>query len=209
MIVMTIVCIFPIALIRAMPYNDHDLSTFLSFSSATECPPPCFFGIRPGVTRADDALKILQQHDWISDARMNASGRGYGDIRWAWSGAQPSLIDTTRPMRMTFYWDREDPNTARPEDSVIETISFYTHVRIYDAQSWYGDPDAGAASVNINDLIGYMAAYNGRASMFHLSTALPCPMNLLTFWEARTKITMSIGHLSGQQVPLSALIKTC
>jgi hypothetical protein len=204
---LTFVCILPIALIPALPYDDHDLSEF--FTAAIDCPLPCFLGVRPGITQAAEALELLRQHEWISDVNMNASGRGYGDIRWNWSGAQSSLIDTARPVRMTFYWDREDPTPARPEDALIETISFYTHVRIYNAQTWYGDPDAGSVTVSVDDLISYMAAYFGQASMLHVSAALSCPLNLMTYWEARAKITMSIGYISRHQVPLSALMDTC
>lgn len=204
---LTIVSILPIALIRALPYDDSDLRAFLA--PAADCSLPCFLGIRPGVTRVSDAVDLLRAHDWIDDPSMNAPGRGYGEIRWNWSGAQSRLIDTTRPARMTFYWDREDPTVARPEDSLIETISLYTHIRIHNAQAWYGDPDAGAANVRRDDLIGYIAVYYSQSSMLHLSAALPCPMNLLGFWEARTKITMSIGHIPGASVPLPALMATC
>ena len=204
---LSVVCLLPIMLIPALPRDNGGLSVFVT--SAMDCPLPCFLGVRPGVTPAAEALDMLRQHEWISNARMNASGRGYGDIRWDWSGAQPGLIDTSRPMRMTFYWDEEDPYLTGPEDAVIETISFYTSIRIYNVQTWYGDPDASAATVSVGDLMNYMAAYYGRSSMMYLSTVMACPTSLLSYWEARAKFTMSVGYLGDKHVPFASLMDTC
>ena len=189
--VLTIFCIVPVALIPTLSYDDRDLNAFLTVT--TDCILPCFIGVLPGVTLAGDALELLRQHEWIRDARMNASGQGYGDIRWDWSGAQPNLIDTN----------------LRPEESLIETISFYTHARIFDAQTWYGDPNASSVTMRADNLLGYAAAYYGQASMLHVSTSLPCPLNLMAYWEARAKITMTIGYITSQPVPLAALMDTC
>lgn len=204
---LTIACILPIALVRAIPYDDSAMRSFLTPS--TDCPMPCFLGIRPGVTHVDEALARLRGSAWISNVRMNASGSGYAEIRWDWSGAQSSLIDVTRPARITFYWDTEDSGITRPEDAIIETLSFYTHIRMYNAQAWFGDPDAGSANFRQDDLVGYTVAYHRPPSTLEISAALTCPMNLLAYWDAQTRISMSIGHITSQYVPLAALMSTC
>lgn len=74
-----------IALIRAQPYDDSELREFLTPPQG--CPAPCFMGIRPGVTRVDEALAILENHEWVSNVRVENK-----TIRWDWSGQQPKAF---------------------------------------------------------------------------------------------------------------------
>ena len=174
-----------------------------------DCASTCFIGIRPGVTTVQEALVILRDHEWIASPRLNASGRGYGDIRWDWSGLQPAWIDTAYPNRATFYWDQEDPIILNPEQSVIETLSLYTSIRMYNAQTWLGEPDSGTVSYHDDDTIGYAAAYHRVSSMIGISTQIPCPATLLSYWDARVKIMISIGRGSSQYVPPRDVINLC
>ncbi len=54
-----------IGIIRAQPYDDSELRAFLTPPSG--CAMPCFMGIRPGVTTADEAIAILEAHEWVSN----------------------------------------------------------------------------------------------------------------------------------------------
>lgn len=206
-LLLMIVFVSSVLVIHARPPDNTDVPALLTPSA--DCPAPCFLGVRPGDTTVADAITLLRAHEWIGEARVNAPGNGYADIRWTWSGQQPDLIDITRPARMTFYWSAEDPVLERPEEARIDLISFYTTIRMHNAQTWYGDPDSGAANFRLDDMLGYSAAYHNAGSTLGLSTAMPCPLTLLTYWEARVKITMTIGQGNSQFVPLPDLMQIC
>src|SRR5690349_20269941 len=94
--------LFPIALItvallliHAQPYDDHDLREILLPEG---CPAPCFMGIRPGVTTADEAAAILKSSKWIGKL-VDAGGYSLElrDLSWDWSDRKPTWIeDATR-----------------------------------------------------------------------------------------------------------------
>jgi hypothetical protein len=86
MSVLTALCLLPVLLIRAQPYDDHELRTVLTAPEG--CPAPCFIGIRPGVTPDEDAHAILKQSGWI---RPEPPLRP--PARWYWSGLHPDWID--------------------------------------------------------------------------------------------------------------------
>jgi hypothetical protein len=76
-----------IGLIRAQPYDDSDLRAFLTPPDG--CPMPCFIGIRPGVTTADEAIALLQASERIAEMNVNLhpdSGE-ITSVRWTWSDA--------------------------------------------------------------------------------------------------------------------------
>ncbi len=57
-----------VVLMRAVLYDDGGLPDLL-FPS--ECEMPCFLGIRPGVTTRDEAIAILESHEWIGEVTVN------------------------------------------------------------------------------------------------------------------------------------------
>jgi hypothetical protein len=90
MIVFTLILL----LVHAQPSDDADLHAFLMPPEG--CPAPCFMGIRPGFTSAEEAVRLLKMHTWVSQVRQP-----YASIlTWTWSGAQPALVDASRPGRL-------------------------------------------------------------------------------------------------------------
>jgi hypothetical protein len=80
------------AILRARPYDDSELRAFLRPSDG--CPAPCFMGIRPGITPFQEALSILQKHEWVK--RINTlvpASREWFSVTW--SGRQPDMIDVS------------------------------------------------------------------------------------------------------------------
>lgn len=69
----------------------------LILDGGEDCPMPCWAGIRPGVTSADEALNILYSHPWIGEVQIsdhlqlhyNSPNGQYG---WRWNGAQPAAL---------------------------------------------------------------------------------------------------------------------
>jgi len=80
-----------IGLIRSQPYDDSQLRAFLTPPDG--CPAPCFMGIRPGVTTADEAIAILENHHWVGNITINRNhAQHIRSIEWRWSGQKPSLL---------------------------------------------------------------------------------------------------------------------
>lgn len=75
-----------ISLIRAQPYDDSELREFLTPPQG--CPAPCFMGIRPGVTTVDEAVAILERHEWVGQIAFS----NYRNMTWMWNGKQPSIL---------------------------------------------------------------------------------------------------------------------
>jgi hypothetical protein len=91
----------------------------------------------------------------------------------------------------------------------IETLSVYTHIRMYQAQSWLGEPDNGTAAYTLEKNLGYSAVYNNAYGMVDLSTVLVCPVDLMTYWDARAKITLSWWRSSSPYVPPLDAVRIC
>jgi hypothetical protein len=79
-----------VALPRTRPYDDSALRAFLMLPN---CPLPCFMGIRPGVTTVDEAITILQNHDWVKNVLLEEGSFDPVYVTWEWSGVQPAFIN--------------------------------------------------------------------------------------------------------------------
>jgi hypothetical protein len=75
-ILLTLLFAACIGIIRAQPYDNSDLSAFLTPPEG--CPMPCFMGIRPGVTTVEEAIAILEAHEWIDTVSRYEITEGLG-----------------------------------------------------------------------------------------------------------------------------------
>jgi hypothetical protein len=58
------------------------------------CPPPCFMGIRPGVTAMTEAVTILQALPWVEHLEIGYNPSGQPNtLHWQWSAASPLRPD--------------------------------------------------------------------------------------------------------------------
>lgn len=71
--------------IRAQPHTD---SIIMDYAQPTDCAPPCFMGLRPGVTTRAEAYNILWRHQWVRNVFEHND-----HMHWTWSGQQPDYID--------------------------------------------------------------------------------------------------------------------
>lgn len=185
-----------------------DTSQALKLLSAPEnCLDLCFMGIYPGISTVGEAMLQLQDHAWVGNSELSAPGYGYAQIEWTWSNQHPDLIDDSYKGRMTFYYD--DKNAPALADSLIQTITIYTKIRMFDLQDWYGSPNFGMASVQSDNNLIYSAAYNVNNGMIGVSTLMPCPVNLMSYWNAPARIVFSIGHGSSDFILPPEMVKLC
>ena len=208
LIILTAVFAVLMICVRAISFDDDQ--DVLAFIQATEnCGGTCLLGIQPGISTVGETMNILREHTWVQDVRQNAAGNGFAVISWTWSGEQPRLIDTSREGRITFYWDDEDPAKIGLDNTRIETITVYTHIRMYSLQYWLGETDNGDASLRPNGDLGYRVSYKITGGMINLITQMPCPANLFTYWNSHARITVSIGRGVNQYVNLMDMMKVC
>lgn len=159
-----------VTIIRAQPYHDDNLDGFVG--AETDCPMPCFLGIRPNVTRYDEAGERLRANPWVAGVTLD-SDDPY-KIRWRWNGTQPALFDTAVPGEL-----------IRDNDNLITSIRVGT--RIPYASTWLELGMVGR---------GYMVPRYSRALYgLHYRTEadytlylMACPAYFRTFWGRRVVI---------------------
>lgn len=196
-----------IIIVLVVPYTDSQLRAFVT--DPQNCAGECLLGIRPGTTTVSEAVEYLQTNAWVESAQLSAPGTGYGQIRWLWSGQQPTLIDESYPGRITFYWDEEEINAPPLEEARVETISIATRIRMFTLQEWYGAPDSGIAGIRPDGWLGYSAAYHKRGTTVSMSSTIPCPVNLMSYWGVWAKLSISIGQGTSTYVPPTEMVKIC
>lgn len=196
-----------VGITRMLPYDDSAMRAFIT--DPMNCGGECILGIRPGSTTVSEAMQRLQAHRWVGDVELSASGNGYGQIRWLWNGNQPAVISAEYRGRLTFYWDADETNSPPLEDARIETISIDTEIRMYLLQQWYGMPDSGTASIRPDGAVGYSAAFHMRGSTISLSAVMSCPISLISYWNARAKLSIGIGSGTSAYVPPVDMAALC
>jgi hypothetical protein len=190
-----------------LPDHESQLQDFMTLPE--NCTGPCLLGIRPGRMTVHETMRILEAHPWVEGVRLSASGSGYGQIRWGWSGQKPDVIDESYAGRITFYWDIDDPNPPSLDNTVIQTISIQTYLRMYSLQNWYGMPNSGTTNLRADMKLGYSAGYHNPGTTISLSSMMPCPVSLLSYWNARTLITVSIGWGTSTYTPPFDMVRMC
>jgi hypothetical protein len=99
--------------------------------TSDNCVPPCWLGIQAGVTTEAQARDLLGTHAWIGEIEV-VDGLNTSDrlLYWAWSGAQPAMVDSTRTGRL---WTR---------GGVVYLIEVPLNVQLDVLWSAFGLPDA-------------------------------------------------------------------
>ena len=75
-------------------------------------------------------------------------------------------------------------------DRPIETITIYTHIRIYSIQAVLGETDSGAVSFRPGGNLAYTVTYDIQGGVTNLYAEFACPLHMMHYWDARTRITM-------------------
>jgi hypothetical protein len=164
------------AIIRAQPYDESELRAFLTPPEG--CPAPCFMGIRPGVTTAEEAVAILEAHEWVGKVQqIIRPNTDYSSIEWAWSDSRPLAVP------------QDGPNSI--------TATSATYNIIFDNNiSWgwiwliFGKPDlVEYFEYPIDDFISYASVYSQHFMYMYFDVT--CSMNSSSFWQANTTIIIS------------------
>jgi hypothetical protein len=169
---LTLVFAACIGLIHVQPYDDSELRAFLT---PDDCPMPCIMGIRPGVTTADEAIAILNTHEWVEHFE------GYPDTQiidvMQWTDHRPYFINTAYPSRLRLS-----------TDSKIIEIEVPTTIESGEIHLLFGEPpsaDYGSLRENVFVLNMY------RDESLYMVASLPCPLGYKSFLQSPVRITFS------------------
>lgn len=189
--------------------NQHHNPADMLMTAPLNCEGVCLLGIRPGQSTVLETMLHLRNHQWVSDVSQNAPGNGFAQINWGWSGKQPEAIDESRRGRITFYWNDEDASGLSLNDMIIETVTIYTRVRMYTFQQWFGETTIGNVNNRLDGTLGYIVYYDARGGIISLTTELICPVSIISYWNATTRLTVSIGNSGDAYIRPSEMIRLC
>lgn len=187
--------------------NDSSLAASL-MTAPENCVDLCMFHIRPGKSTVRDAMALLKNHQWVDDIVVIALGTGYAEINWGWSQLRPEFINDTRRGQATFYYTA-DPMEPSLNDSIIETVTFYTHIPIYTFQEWFGETSIGNVNRLVDDKLGYTVYYDAPGGIINLTAEMVCPATIVSYWNAKTRITISIGSSTNPYTLPADAIRLC
>ena len=153
---LTLLFLLPVALIRAQPYDDSELRAFLAPPAG--CPAPCFMGIRPGEITVEEAIVILEDHEWVASAGENyvslmRAAVDYGvspltaTLVWEWSVNKPDWINADRSSYLVVG------------NSQIVAITVQTNILLGDVLVTYGIPDHAQLVWSNSDFLGHAVTY--------------------------------------------------
>src|SRR5262245_8953098 len=129
-----ILFLIPAFLIRAQPYDDHELRDLLM---PDNCEMPCFMGIRPDVTTMDDALKLLRGSRWVSKMIITKVKNGRIErLRWTWNNLAPAIYNRKITAEV------ESNFTETKSAAVVRNIEIGTTFPVIGLYLIWGEPDA-------------------------------------------------------------------
>jgi hypothetical protein len=163
-----------VGLIRAQPPDDGELLGFLSVDA---CSLPCFMGIWPGLTTTQEAVRLLEQHEWVEKVTQHIwfSGPNRSLYSWSWSGLQPALVNDAAP------------GVFSTHGNVVDVLQVPTTISLGDF--WLLNQPQHSMIAREPGQLSYRAIYLGGA--LQIETALVCPLKLGDFWRAPVQMILS------------------
>ncbi len=177
-----------IGLIRAQPYDDAEMRALLTPPDG--CPMPCFMGIRPGITRIDEAINILNTHTWVENYTVHLSTYGGVFVTWSWSGLQPDYIDR-----------RVVGGLSTGGTDFVDRIDFSTHVSLGSFILWKPPDAGGLRCTSLPRVTGLFIHYNEdftaevNISPVRCLRSSRCPIAVHNLWFSPAIVTMGDNYL--------------
>jgi hypothetical protein len=178
------------ALVGLVHLQPQDLNPLLGLvKPSDDCAPPCWHGIRPGVTIAAEAIANLEAHPWVTDVTTSDSR-----ISWRWNGAQP------------FPANHNDGGSLALNNQIVGAITLETAARLGDVWLLLDQPEQGAFAYlgTVGLPHGYMVKYRTD------DMTILAEVNCRSFWE-RENVTLisSVSQQSGGYSLMRAREASC
>lgn len=140
------------------------------------CHAPCWEGIRPGVTSADEAFAILARHPWVDGVAANDKDKLYGIITWRWNGRQPVYINT------------HAPSVVYIVEGVVDRVQIQTTLEFGDVWLRLGQPERGGFAYG--DGPGILRPTEHIADYTNSGVAFFSPLDCQDFWRQRANVVI-------------------
>jgi len=174
--------IVSISVTHRLVHDDTALFSIKADLTDSQCATPCIMGIQPGITKAEDAVRILHRSDWVLFVE-NTPIRSDGDrsvIVWSWSGIQPSWISSY------------SAGALRVRDGMVSQIELETQLTFSDVWQMFDRPDRGVvwprSAVASTPQFIHFAYYDDFNLWVRMETG--CPMTPGQFWGARVRLIL-------------------
>ena len=181
-----------LALIRLRDYDDSTVSEFFGFCT----PMPCWQGIRPGETTAEEALGILRDHDWIN-AIWDVNGSPYDGgavttlVHWRWSGNYPFAGDVPFGQQGILVMGR----------GLVQQIYLTANIAFGDIWLTLGDPNGGAVDYVFdtphNILIENTSLFSEAGAAVTARMSTDCSVRYPDIWRAGVYMWLQDGDTLG------------
>ncbi|MBI1279513.1 MAG: hypothetical protein GC179_15390 [Anaerolineaceae bacterium] len=170
-----------ITLIRAQTYDDQTIRDILL---PADCAPPCFMGIRPGLTRAKEAYALLTANPWVGDISSHIdAGCCTIALNWKWNGKQPVVLEGGENTIYLAF----NPTTG---EQIVQDIALHTHILAGDAVLLLGGWPAHESGALQGLNKAFVEAFYSQQRM-HLTATVPCPLAYWRLWQAPITMAMS------------------
>ncbi len=165
-------------LIRAQPYDDHELRALLT---PPDCEMPCFLGVRPGVTSYESALDTLDAQGTVGWVTTSTYYYIYGAgkiIQWSWDGSEASILKAD--------WS-DHPALMQEQGGVIIEIDIPTNITLGDLWLILGKP----LESEVNQVADMTLQGDHLYPKLGLATEgqIRCPLSLDGFWKTPQTLT--------------------
>ena len=183
-LVLTLLFVVCITLIRAQPYDDSELRAFLTPSDG--CPMPCFMSIRPGVTTADEAVALLEAHEWVGEVYTyrNLEDGQIALINWSWTEKKSSFIDPSQVA------------SIHAVDRVVADISIPTNFSLGENWLVWGQPADTSYVVGLGSLDTplYLQIFSTYSDVpMNITASMDCPY-FPVLWRSPVTLTLHNGQ---------------
>ncbi len=175
--------LLPVLLIRAQPFDEDTLRAVLTPPEG--CYAPCFMGIVPGATRAEEAIALLKAHEWVATVTQGST------VSWTWSGEQPARI----PLHSRGYF-----STFSAYDlPLVASIYITTDLPYGELLLVYGNPNRSyvAADHRTKATYVYYKAVYGDLRFQARLLPVKCPFRPLALYHEQVRIEMGIVNDAG------------
>ena len=163
-------------ILRAGATDDEGLRAFLL--PPEDCPAPCWQGIRPGVSSADEAEMLLLKNAWVT-----AVNRASTHISWRWSGSQPAYIDANAQGILYLANER------------VATLSVGLSVPFGEIWTLLGVPHSAIMVRPVSRSTAYQIA-NYSPLGVEIVSSLRCPARPAAFWAGETALRLGTHTFS-------------
>jgi hypothetical protein len=174
-----VLLVLVMSVIHALAYDAAYFDGLRAFLQPDHCPAPCFQGIRPGVTTAEEALTILNSSPLVHHVQV-----GDHVVWWDWDERLAAYV-YIHATGVNHPWLTSDTN------DVVDRVSVISSVPFVDLWILFGKPDRGYIDGVYNQVSGisfaavtHVAAYD--APHLELQMALTCPVR--DFWSVPARM---------------------